>query len=467
MMKSSQKGFRLLSLTCALALLVTMVAACSGSGGNGGNSPTTPNNTNATTKPENNTNTGGDDANAPTVNLADVKGEVRVITPWGAGFGENFKKMFEDFNKDYPNVKVIYMEQTTADLAALIAAGETPDVISSNGLAIDLRKDNMIEDLTPYLSSSPDITPDLYYEPAYARSVDVDGSVWALPWHVDPNFALAYNNDVLEQYGFTEIPEVQSLQEFGDFLRKFWVTENGEQVMTTFSPHEVYGPFNSLITMSFLNGADASTFYNPSERKVSFNDPLIVEALEWIVNFKRENINDERMGKLNSTLPENTGRFSAGKSLMEPHVTPSLRGLLEQNADLQFAPMPAESLWIGGWSFSLTSVGKKENKDAAWALLKWMTSTKAGAESQQKHFGWISGIKDNPYLESEAKKDPVTASAFEVLKNAKKLPPTIPVDIGKEFDTKWAEVMAGTLEPKAFLDHMTTFTQALLDEQKP
>jgi len=406
------------------------------------------------------------DTNEPAkINTGDIKGEIKLITPWGAGFKAQFEELIKDFNKEYPNVKVTYMDQPTSELAALISAGEKPDVISSNGLAADLRKDNMIEDLTPYIVSDSDITPELYYEPAYKRSVDPDGKVWGLPWHVDPNFALMYNNDVLEQYGFTEIPEVHSLAEFGDFLQRFWVVENGEQVMTTFLPNDVYGPNNSLVTMAYLNGADASNYYNVAENKVTYNDPKIVEALEWIVNFKRQNINDDRLGKLDATLPENTGRFQAGKSLMEPHVTPNLRSNYELNPDLKFAPMPAESLWIGGWSFSLTTIGKKENKPAAWALLKWMTSTKAGAESQQKHFGWISGIKDNPYLEQEAKIDPVTQSAFDVLQRAKKLPPFIPVDNEKEYNEKWAEVMAGKLEPKAFLDHMTKYTQALLDEQ--
>ncbi|UVI29691.1 extracellular solute-binding protein [Paenibacillus spongiae] len=460
-MKTYRRGFKWIGAVCAVMLMIAMLAACGGN--NASEEPGSGTETNSGTANELNE---GKDGGEPAVNLADLKGEVKLLTVWGGMYTEHFAKVFEDFNKDYPNIKVTFMEQTTADLAALIAAGEIPDVISSNALAADLRKDSMIEDLTPYLNKSPDITPELYYEPAYKRSVDSTGAVWALPVSVDPNFALAINNDVLEQYGFTELPEINSLQELGDFLKKFWVTENGEQVMTTFAPNEIYGGNNSLITMAYLNGADASNYFNEAENKVTYNDPVIVEALQWIVDFKRENIDDERMAKLHSTLPENTGRLLAGKSLMEPHVTPLLWGFLELNPDLTIAPMPMESLWIGGWSFSLTTAGKKENKEAAWALLKWMTSSKAGAESFQKHLGWISGIKDNPYLEAKAETDPVIAFALQVLKNTPKLPPYIPVDNAKEFDTKWAEVMAGTLEPKAFLDHMTTFTQALLDEQK-
>ncbi|UVI29394.1 ABC transporter substrate-binding protein [Paenibacillus spongiae] len=410
--------------------------------------------------------TGNQQEQAKIVDKKNIKADLKILTEWGHAFHDQFGKLFEDFNKEYPNIRVTLMEQATGDLPALIASGETPDLVIAGDLANNLTKDDLIEDLTPYMNIDPDVTPEIFYDFAYKRSVSPNGEVWALPWHVDPNFVLMYHKDVLEQYGFTEVPAMHSLEEFEDFLRRFWVVENGEQVMTTFAPHEIMGnPDSSLTTIAYLNGADSSNFFNPATNKVTFNDPKIVEALEWIVRFKRENIHDERIQKLNSTLPENMGRFQAGKSLMEPTVTLILRANYEANPDIGFALMPEESFWVSGWSWAMTTIGKKENKDAAWELLKWMTSTKAGAESQLKHFGWISGIKDDPYLEELTKTDPVMKSAYDVLQKAKKVRPYIPVNWGEEYNAKWAEVMSGTLEPKAFLDHMTQYIQALLDEQ--
>jgi ABC-type glycerol-3-phosphate transport system substrate-binding protein len=347
----------------------------------------------------------------------------------------------------------------------LIAAGEAPDIISVNGTSPDLREDNQIEDLMPYFSTDPEVSPDLYYEPAYTRSLTPDGKLWGLQWHVDPNFALMINPEVLDQQGYTELPDLNSLQQLGDFLKQFWIVRNGQQEMTTFLPNEVYGNNNSLMTMAYLNGADQNSYYNPETMTVTFNDPKIVEALEWMVQFKRENIDYTRLAEMDATLPEGTGRFQAGKSLMEPHVTVNLINNYKLNPDLMFAPMPSESLWIGGWSWGLTTAGSKENKEAAWELLKWMSSTKEGARSELEHFGWISGIKDHPALMEQLETSPPLQAAYEVLQNARKVPPQIPVPFEDELNAKWPEVMDGKLEPKAFLDHMTQYVQKLIDEK--
>lgn len=463
-MKRLNKSGYLRLLLAMMLVVMTVLAACSSSTKESGEGSDDP----APVEQDNNTDTDTDTEKEPEAVVKDktaIKGEVRVLTPWGGGMRPQFELMFEDFNKEYPNINVIYLDQTTAELGALIASGEAPDVISSNGTSPDLRDDNQIEDLTPYFSTDPEVNEDLYYPPAYTRSITPDGKLWGLPWHVDPNFAVMYNKDMLDQQGYTEIPEMNTLQELYDFLKDFWVVRSGEQESVTFAPHEVYGGFNSLMTMAYMNGADQNNYYKPDTMTVTFNDPLIVEALEWIVRFKRDHWDPDRLGKMDATLPENTGRFQAGKSLMEPHVTPNLIANYNLNPDTGFAPMPAPSLWIGGWSFSLTTAGKEENKEAAWELLKWMTSTKEGAASQQEHFGWISGIRDNPALVEAAKTSPPLQAGYDVLQRASKLPPQIPVNFGPEFDEKWNEVMDGTLEPRAYLDHMTTYTQKLIDEK--
>ncbi|MCM3746612.1 extracellular solute-binding protein [Paenibacillus pasadenensis] len=397
-----------------------------------------------------------------------MQGEVNLLSIWGSGWGETFQKIKEEFNKAYPDIKVNYMEQGIDDLAALVSAGTPPDVIIADGgrFPRDWVRDGLIEDMASWVEKDPEVSPDIFYEPAYNRGVDADGKVWQLPFQVGPNFPLIYNPDILEQYGNTELPAMNSLQDYGDFLKKYWVVENGEQVMTTFSPLETFGNFNSLVTFAYLNGADSTHFYDPAANKATFNDPKIVEALEWMMQFKRENIDDERMKQLGETLPENTSRFMAGKSLFELGGIYQAQEYRKINPDLQVAAMPAESLWLGGHGISLTTLGKQENKEAAWTLLKWLSSSKEGAEANLKFNGNLSGVKDNPYFVEQTKTDPAMKVAYDVLQQAKKVPPFFPVPYEAEFDGKFAEVTAGKLEPKAFLDHMTTYTQALLDEQQ-
>ncbi|SDT52331.1 ABC-type glycerol-3-phosphate transport system, substrate-binding protein [Paenibacillaceae bacterium GAS479] len=463
MKKENRKRFQKIIALCLVMLVLSVVTACTGGGGNNGGAVTA-NNGGSTTNQGAGAETNSPPESSPTVAIdkTAIKGEVKVL---GASI-DNFKKMMVDFNKEYPNVKVIAMEQSFHELAALIAAGEKPDVIFADGGRFPLQwiKDNLIQDMKPFMDNDPEITADMFYEPAFTRGLGVDGQVWQLPYTVDPNFTMMYNQDILEQYGDSEVPEMNSLQEFGDFLKKYWVVENGEQVMTTFSPLDVYGNFNSLITFAFLNGADQKTFYDPETNKASFNDPKIVEAMEWMLRFKRENIDDERMAKLNDSLPKNTSRFLASKSLLDPAVVSHVRDNLKANPDIQLKPMPAASLWMGGHGLSMTTLGTKENEMATWSLIKWITSNKVAAEAKLKTEAGLSAIKDNPYLVEQAKTDPVLSAAYEVLQKAEKHPPFLPVPFEEEFNKKYYEVLDGKLEPKAFLDYMTKYTQALLDD---
>ncbi|UVI28342.1 extracellular solute-binding protein [Paenibacillus spongiae] len=401
---------------------------------------------------------------APVKDKESFVADIKLLRTWGSD--EQFKLLLEDFNKEYPNIKVEVLPQPYNELPALIAAGTIPDVVGMVGTMPEWVENGVLEDLSSYIEVDPDVNPDTFHEVAYTRSVTPDGKVWALPWQVDPNFAIMYNTTILDEFGITEIPDLNSLSAFGDFLRKFWVVRDGKQEMATFSPHETYGAVNSVQTWAYLNGATTKTFYDPETRKVNFNDPLIVEALEWIVQFKRDNVDDERRGQVQASLPEGTSWFQAGKSAMNLQTAGELRLNYEMNPDeIGIISMPQKAVWIGGWSFALTAGGK--NKEAAWEFLKWMCATNEGAESNLKHLTAISGKKENPYLDEQAKTDPVYAAFKEVLGNAQQghLWTAIPVEWAPEFDTKYAEVMNGTLEPKAFLDHMTKYIQALVDER--
>jgi ABC-type glycerol-3-phosphate transport system substrate-binding protein len=400
-----------------------------------------------------------------TKNKTDLQAELKLLRVWGEL--EDWKRLIADFNKEYPNIKVEVMEQPYHELPALIAAGEIPDVVGMVGTMPDWVENGILEELTKYVETDPDVSPDIFYDVAYTRSVTPDGKLWGLPWHVDPNFALMYNRSILDEYGVTEIPNLDSLQAMGDFLGTFWDVRNGEQIMTTFMPHsETYGPVNSLQTWAYLNGARTETFYDPETRKVSFNDPIIVEALEWILDFKRQHVNDDRINQLHATLPEGMNRFQAGKSAVMVQTSAELRIHYDMMPDeVGMIPMPSQAIWTGGWSFAMTAGGKQ--KEAAWELLKWITSTNEGAEATLKYFDALSGKRENPYLDQLAQTDPVYAVFKEVMEKSERdhLWTWIPVEWATEFDEKWWSVMDGSMEPRAFLDHMTSYIQKLVDEK--
>jgi ABC-type glycerol-3-phosphate transport system substrate-binding protein len=133
--------------------------------------------------------------------------------------------------------------------------------------------------------------------------------------------------------------------------------------------------------------------------------------------------------------------------------------------DIAFVPMPQSSLWVGGFGWAMSSGSK--NKEAAWELMKWMTATNEGAVSFFTHFeGWTPAKANVPEFIELAKTDPIMELTLQGLEQAERnhLVSHVPVNYQQEFEEKWAEVMNGTLAPKAFLDHMTQYIQTLLDE---
>ncbi|UVI33298.1 extracellular solute-binding protein [Paenibacillus spongiae] len=449
-------------MACVLMLMVALTGCSSGT--NTPENQPQPENTSANDQKSNESGKEEENKQQTVVDKKELKADLKFLSPWGFGYEEQFNNVFADFMKVYPNIKVELLEQNINDLPALVAAGMTPDLIMMFNTVPAWREDKFVEDLAPYIEMDPDVDPSLFYKPAFDGYVE-DG-VWGLPLQDGANLLLVYHKDILDQYGYTEFPELNSLEEINDFFQKFWVTDNGKQEMTTFAPHESIGSTrNTLQTWAYANGATTKTFYDPETRKANFNDPLIVEALEWMVRFKNENIDEKRLSELQASLPENTNRFQAGKQLMQPEFSTTVVNRLKENPDLGVTTMPLNSLWFGGWGMGMTSGGK--NKDAAWELVKWMTSTNEGAESLLKHFGWLSAKIENPYLVEQAKTNPALKVAYEAMKEVKHshLESLIPVDYFPEFDDKWPKVMDGSLSPKAFLDHMTEYIQELIDKK--
>jgi ABC-type glycerol-3-phosphate transport system substrate-binding protein len=393
-----------------------------------------------------------------------IKGTVRMLYEWPQD--ENlYKLIIEEFNKEYPNIKLEFIRSEGGDhLSVLAGAGETPELVTSSPNTPQWIANGLIQPLNPFLETDPDVDESTFYEPAFVRHVAPDGTIWGLPWQVDPNFVLVYNEKLLDQYGVDGVPEMNGLADFGDFLKQFWIVENGEQIMTTVQPHETFGAVNTLQTYAYLNGAKTETFYDPATRKVNFNDPLIVEALEWIVQFKKENIDADRLNRLHASLPEGANKILVDKAAVDLAITGWVADWTAQNPDLKFTAMPKESLWLGGSGINM--VAGAEKNEATWIVLKWLTATNEGAAALTNS-NFVSGKVVNPVMEEKVKQDPIWAVTYDILSRAERshLESWVPVEFAQEFNAKWVDVVYNhTLEPKAFLDHMTNYIQQKIDE---
>ncbi|MCQ6563543.1 extracellular solute-binding protein [Paenibacillus mendelii] len=447
----------------AMIALIAVMAIVSGCSGN--NSPANKpanaekNSGNAEQKTGNNEQ-GSSEGNAAPVDPASLSGEIVWNTPWSQYFPEQHKSLLADFNKTYPNIKVTL---NIEPLEVLLAANTPPDLALNFALSVQQVEDKLLEDLTPYLESDPQANADVFME-GPLNSYRFNNGVYGLPWFADGYFPLIYNKKILEQMGITEIPEIKNLNDLGEFFKQFWVLKDGSYEFVGEDPAiGTFGMISALYTYAFLNGADSTTFYNPETRKVGFNDPTIVGALEWMIDFNRQYVNKEARDALFAKVPEGVHPFKTGKQAVGFFVMSTAADFAQSpDVDLGLAPMPTEMLRSGGIGVSMLSTSK--NKDLAWVFLKWLTATEEGANSMSTHFNFISAKKEYSWLKDTASADPVANSYLDALARAGKPSPTMPVNSTPVLAENEAKVLSGEMTPKQYLDHVTQVLQGQIDE---
>ncbi|GBF75707.1 putative ABC transporter substrate-binding protein [Paenibacillus sp. 598K] len=426
---------------------------------NGGNTPTpapTPDKGEEVTTPAPEESGGEDD------DKSQYTGTVKVLREWGEA--QPNKAMFDAlaiaFMEEYPNVKIQYvLDGGAGSLPTYVAANDSPDLVMTYSAMPHFLKDNLLEDLMPYMERDGTIGKDNYVDASYSKYV-VDGKLYGLPWNVDPNFPLYHNKKILEQQGINEVPSIQTLEELGDYLEQFWIVNNGKQEMTSFDPSSIWGTATAFMTWSFLNGATAEEIYDPVTRKVGYNNPKIVEAMEWMADFYQRNVDAGRLDELKKTLPADTDLFDANKMAVSYAYTQKMR----DEMDVLFTALPDESLWVGGYGFSMVSTAP--NKESAFQFLKWLTTSESAARISYDILGVIPAQKSVPYLEELAKADPLLQLRLDIMSKVKKYPPLTPVSLPDTFEADFMAVLNGTSseDPQSFLDNLTKTLQQQVDD---
>jgi ABC-type glycerol-3-phosphate transport system substrate-binding protein len=124
------------------------------------------------------------------------------------------------FAKKYPHIEVEIRYGVTEEKFVVEALGGTPaDIQSIDGPMVSayaLR--GFIIPLTDYLRKSG-VSEQDFVPPSWRQNV-WDGHVWAMPYIVDPNFALIWNKDLFANAGLnTEVGPV-TLPEYEAYFKK-------------------------------------------------------------------------------------------------------------------------------------------------------------------------------------------------------------------------------------------------------
>jgi multiple sugar transport system permease protein len=230
------------------------------------------------------------------------------------------------------------------------------------------------------------------------------GHPYAVPYDTDVR-VLYYNKKAFRDAGLDpeRPPRVWSeLREYSKKLTKRRPDGRFDQV--GFVP--IWGNVGALYLYGWQKGA---RFMSPDGRRVTLNDPKLVESLEWIREFVRDYGMENLMTLSSGFGAEAQNPFITGKIAMHVADVGELSMIQKYGANLEWgaAPCPyaddgVPATWSGG--FSLVIPQGPTNADGAWAFCRFILS-----EPSQRYMATSSNklpalraASDDPFFQSSA-----------------------------------------------------------------
>jgi len=364
-------------------------------------------------------------------------GEAVVLDLWHVWGGEQAAAIDEvvaAFEAAHPGVHVNPVF-TRNDLASsqkfftAVAANDPPDVIFVDGPQVAPWAEwGALEPLDDRLTAA-DIRPEDYFDPCWGQCT-YEGRTWALTYCADPNFGFVWNKDRFREAGLDPSAPPRTIEELAAMAEALTVRgEGGDLATIGFIPWAQYGSANSVFTWGWAFGG---SFYDPETRTVTADDPRIVRALTWMIEYC-----DRFDARKISALEAGFGTaeqdpFYTGKMAMRCLHIGGIVDIGKYAPDLDwgvaFIPPPAEggegqSSWVGGWCMAIPK--GCEHPDEAFELIRWLCHDPAGTLAGGEASGLFPGVKDAPYFE-RVKGEPYYGAFLDIIQACKHQRPVMP-----------------------------------------
>ncbi len=385
-MKKNLAFKKMVGLTAAVAMTVTMFAGCGS------------NTDQATQSTQPGQSSGSTDLAGSTSGTASLKGE---ITQWV--WGDYEKKGAVDFNKYFPDIKVNYVMvpqndyfkklQTTA-----ASNGEMPDVanleMTARGSLANLDIWEKL-DAAPYNLNKDDLVPF-----ALPISENKKGDVVCV--QIDNCVGgYAYNRDLAKKYFGTDDPDQleKILTSWDVYVQKgkeISEKSGGKNFLFAGSDDAYYALIGSYTKEPWVK-----------DKKLNL-DTTVLPTLKYVEQL----VKDKSLGKYvmwtpawNSSFASNTVVFYAAPIWFVPFVMKSN----DKDASGKYGLITPPN---GGYSWGGTAYGipkASKNKELAWTYIKWFTMSEEGAEGFLKAQGvptLYSKAYETDLYTNDSNKDP-------------------------------------------------------------
>ncbi|TXC89856.1 carbohydrate ABC transporter substrate-binding protein [Metabacillus litoralis] len=322
---------------------------------------------------------------------ANTEGSEEVVTlnmyQFKVEIADQLKAMVEEFNKEYPNIKVnIETVGGGADygagLKAKFASGEEPDIFNNGGFKeLELWKEHLAD-----LSNEP--WAEHVLPIGKVPTTDEDGKLYGMPVNLE-GYGFIYNKDLFEKAGITEAPKtVSELKEAAQKLQDNEITPfaAGYAEWWVIGQHLLNVPFAQQDDPeAFIAGLyDGSTSIVGNEKFKEFK-----EVLDTEIKYANEN-------PLTTDYNTQVTLFASGQTAMLQQGNWTENMIYEINPDMNmgFLPIPlndteaSDALPVGvpnNWVLNKDSKHLEEAK----TFLNWMVSSETGKRYITEEFAFI------------------------------------------------------------------------------
>ncbi|WP_084344407.1 extracellular solute-binding protein [Microbacterium resistens] len=342
---------------------------------------------------------GGSAAVADKAPSADeLTGEISLWHHYSAREAEVIQSLVDDFQAEHPGVKVtVSDQQEDTKIAQVAATSSKVDVMITNvNNTLGTLCKSMV-DLQPYMDRDGVSADD--FQDVFAGLTEYEGTRCSLPTTSDV-FGLYYNTEMLAAAGFSEPPRtLQELEEMALALTEY----NADGSIKTLG-------FNPLIGFGQLRpttlGQAAGGAWMEDGKSALHTDPAWTDLINWQKAF----VDEIGYDKLKTFSAATGDQFSADNPFQTGKIAMAVDGewrvafIEDQAKDLPYAtaPMPVldgSGQEYGGGYASGANIGissKSKNQEAAWALVKYLSSDTDAAVK------YANGFKNIPTLKAAA-----------------------------------------------------------------
>jgi len=440
---------RAVQLTSLLIMLTLVLAACgvstetqSGSGGTAASTAPAASDAAASTAPE--------------ASGAPAAGGDAVTIRWRTRPGDAAEQaVYEELNKQAnealasQNIKVVYDPSPNQGyfekLKTEIAAGTAPDIYWIGAVELaDFVGTGQVMDIKPMIDADPEFKLENFNEKTI-QELTRDGKIYGLPRDIS-TMVTYYNADLFKEAG---LPTPKELAEQGKWN---WQTFLESSQKLTDSSKQQYGVgFGNWWgpAWGYFTNAAGGSIFNEDRTACALDQPKSIEGATFA-----KQLYDEKL--LPAGDADSEALFNAGKIGMYFNgrwFTPGVRTNAQFAWDVAEMPQgDVKSTWLF-WGPYLVSANT-QNPEAAWAVLKQITSAEAMGRVAEMGTN-IPARTDDAALDVFLKSSPPENNqAF--LAGAEYAAPEAPVwggswaDFSSGVQALWDQMIAGQITPEEF-----------------